>query len=80
MNTVQYSVPLLVGTSSNPFFKGYLPESDIAAIISRAVGPSGTNNEYLFNLASVMQTMGVEDNHLFTIEAEVRKIIKTTDL
>ncbi|KAK4299577.1 hypothetical protein Pmani_028152 [Petrolisthes manimaculis] len=71
-----WTLTIYIATSSNPFFVGYTPESEIAAIISSAVGPSGPNTEYLFNLVDTMKALGVDDNHLFTIDAEVKKILE----
>ena len=47
---------------------------DIAATISRAVGPSGPNIDYLFNLADAIRGMGQDDSHVFQLEKEVRKL------
>lgn len=51
-------------------------EESIAQIIASAVGPSGSNKDYLFQLANTMRTLGVADPHLFNIESRVRKILK----
>ena len=47
---------------------------DIAATISRAVGPSGPNIDYLFNLADAIRGMGQDDSHVFQLEKEVKKL------
>lgn len=47
---------------------------DIAATISRAVGPSGPNIDYLFNLADAIRNMGQEDSHVFQLEKQVKKL------
>ena len=45
-----------------------------AAQIAAAEGPSGRNDEYLFKLAEAMRWLGVEDAHLYELEARVRAI------
>ncbi|XP_071528002.1 putative glutathione-specific gamma-glutamylcyclotransferase 2 isoform X3 [Panulirus ornatus] len=56
-------------------YLGPANEDGIADIIARAVGPSGSNSEYLFQLAEAMRTVGVSDSHLFNIEAKVKRIL-----
>lgn len=53
-------------------------EEEVAAQIAAAVGPSGPNREYLFNLAEAMRGIGVEDAHLYELEAMVRAIYLET--
>lgn len=47
----------------------------MAAQIAAAVGPSGPNREYLFNLAEAMRGIGVDDPHLRELESMVRDIV-----
>ena len=51
-----------------------LPETidEIATVISRSVGPSGANSEYLFNLCQKFKDMELVDSHLRDLEAAVR--------
>lgn len=39
-------------------------------------GPSGTNKEYVYNLADAMRNLApkVQDEHLFALEAAVRNL------
>ena len=39
-------------------------------------GPSGPNKEYVYNLAAAMRELApdVEDDHLFSLEAAVRRL------
>ncbi|KAG7163678.1 glutathione-specific gamma-glutamylcyclotransferase 2-like 2 [Homarus americanus] len=57
---------------SNPFYTGPTNEDTIADIIASAVGPSGPNSEYLFQLAEAMRVVGASDTHLFSIETKVK--------
>lgn len=70
--------PCLVYTATpeNPSYLGPAPLNKIAEQISKSVGPSGTNAEYLFQLAAAMKTRfpSIEDNHLFELEKAVRKM------
>jgi cation transport protein ChaC len=46
----------------------------VAERISRAVGPSGPNIDYLFNLTSALRELVVDDPHVFDLEARVRAL------
>ena len=50
--------------------------AESAAQIAAAVGPSGPNAEYLFNLCDAMRSMDVDDPHVFELEEAVRKILE----
>jgi len=43
--------------------------------IASSVGPSGPNCEYVYKLAAVMHGMGVDDEELFWLESEVRRLV-----
>jgi hypothetical protein len=45
------------------------------AQIAASAGPSGPNCEYVYKLADVMRGMGVVDEELFWLEAEVRRLV-----
>ena len=60
---------MYVATPDNPSFAGETPEAEIAEIIASRVGPSGTNLEYLLELAEALRTMGVHDPHVAALEA-----------
>ena len=57
------------GTSENPNYLGALPLPRIAAQIRTAVGPSGPNPAYVFELHRVLLEMGVEDPHVAGLAA-----------
>lgn len=49
-------------------YLGPAPMQDIAAQISRCAGPSGTNREYVLQLASALRSLGTRDEHVFELE------------
>ncbi len=60
----------------------YLGDADTASIaqqIATSVGPSGSNRDYLFELANVLRKLNFEDDHVFEIEQAVRAIIAQTE-
>ena len=62
---------MYVATPDNPSFAGDTPEAEIAEIIATRVGPSGTNREYLLELAEALRSIGVHDPHVAALEALV---------
>jgi cation transport protein ChaC len=71
-----FELEIYIGTPSNPYFLGPAPTTDIARQILDAVGPSGRNDEYLFQLAEAMKSIApsVYDRHLYELELEVRRL------
>jgi len=47
---------------------------DVAEQIARAVGPSGANSDYLYNLCEALRALDIEDDDLYALEASVRAI------
>ncbi|XP_045600170.1 putative glutathione-specific gamma-glutamylcyclotransferase 2 isoform X2 [Procambarus clarkii] len=74
-----WHLTIYLGADSNPFYTGPTNEDTIAEIIASAVGPSGSNSEYLFQLAEAMRNVGVSDSHLFGIETKVKHILNACD-
>ena len=56
---------------SNEAFLGPAPMEEMAAQINRCVGPSGSNREYVIELARALRGMGVEDGHVVEVEGWV---------
>ena len=71
-----FDLVIYVGREDNEYFAGAADIESIAEQIVSSVGPSGTNTEYLFKLASAMRLLapGVQDDHLFALEAAVRRL------
>lgn len=73
---------MYIATPENESYAGAVWQLDsIAEQIFTSAGPSGPNREYLFNLANTMRTLfpGVDDKHLFDLEAAVRRRINADE-
>ena len=72
-----FEVLLYIATENNPEYLGPAPASSIARQIVSSAGPSGCNVEYLMELARSMKQIApiYYDEHLFTLEAEVVKLL-----
>ncbi|KAF9779852.1 ChaC-like protein [Thelephora terrestris] len=64
-----------VARKDNPAFVANESLEEIAGVIWRSVGPSGTNEEYLYNLGSAIRDLAPEseDSHLVALESLCRK-------
>ena len=67
-------VTVYVGQETHPQFAGPAALEDVAQTILTSVGPSGKNKDYLYNLASAMRSIDLEDDHIFTLEKMVRDL------
>ena len=56
-----------VANADNPHFLGPLDEKLIAEWVSRSVGPSGPNIDYVLNLHAALCELGIADEHVKTI-------------
>jgi cation transport protein ChaC len=63
-----------IATADNKAYLGEASEYDIAMQIANTEGPSGTNSDYLLELAKSLRAMGVEDPHVYEIERCIHKI------
>ena len=55
----------------NPAFLGPAPPREMATQINRCSGPSGSNRDYVLNLARALRSLGVSDPHVFEVESWV---------
>lgn len=66
-----------IGTETSPSYLGPAPEEHIARQVISTRGCSGSNTEYVLNLASSMREIApeVHDEHLFTLEAKIKELL-----
>ena len=60
---------IYIATPDNANYLGPAPDADIAATIGRSHGPSGTNRDYLLNLAGALEEHGISDPHVEALVA-----------
>lgn len=63
-----------LATADNEAWLGEASEYEIARHICAASGPSGSNSDYLLELAVALRELGLHDRHVFEIESHIRKI------
>jgi cation transport protein ChaC len=63
-----------IATADNAAWLGPADPADIARHIASAIGPSGSNPDYVFSLARALRELGVEDPHVVAVEAGLRKL------
>ena len=61
-----------VAPPDNPAFLGPAALADMARQISRCVGPSGSNQDYVIELARALRALGADDPHVFELERYLR--------
>jgi glutathione-specific gamma-glutamylcyclotransferase len=62
-----------VAASNNPAYLGPAPLRELAGHISKTSGPSGSNRDYLLQLATALRELKASDPHIYALEALVRK-------
>lgn len=79
-NNKTIEVLLYIAVEGNHDFLGFDTLDNIASRISQAVGPSGPNKDYLFNLADALVKFGKvsEDdiNHTLELRNRVQKLLE----
>ena len=63
-----------LAAADNEAYLGEAGEYDIARHICGAQGPSGTNSDYLLELAVALRELGLQDDHVFEIERHILEI------
>lgn len=63
-----------VAVPGNPAYLGAAPLAAMAALIHARHGPSGSNRDYLYELAAALRDLGAEDAHVFALEQAVRAL------
>ena len=64
-----------IATEDNIAFLGPASVASIARQIHRSTGPSGTNVEYLLELAQALRALAIVDPHVFELEYAVREMV-----
>jgi len=62
-----------IATPANPNYLGPASLDAIAAQVARACGPSGSNAEYVRELARSLREMPADDEHVFALDALLRE-------
>lgn len=60
-----------IASESNPAFLGDGHDAELARHIANSHGPSGSNAEYLLELAGALRELGEHDEHVMALEAEL---------
>ena len=57
-----------IAAAGNHAYLGPAPDDEMVEQIRRSAGPSGTNIEYLRELAAALRVLGIDDSHVFGLE------------
>jgi len=63
-----------IATPDNAAWLGEASELQIARHIREASGPSGSNRDYLMELAAALRELGQQDPHVFAIESHILEL------
>ncbi|KAG8185012.1 hypothetical protein JTE90_017036 [Oedothorax gibbosus] len=71
-----FQLVIYIAETENSYYLGPAPLETIARQISKAIGPSGRNDDYLFQLANAMRKLApqVNDCHLYELEELVKEM------
>ena len=64
-----------IATVENVAFLGPAPVAEIARHIAASTGPSGSNRDYLLQLAAALRGLRTDDPHVFDIERHLLDLI-----
>ena len=65
-----------IANENNEAYRGPAPIKQIAEDIFHSIGPSGTNIEYLLELAEALRARTINDPHIFALETEVLALLQ----
>jgi len=74
--TAQVDGLVYIAGMDNFAFLGEAAIDDIARQIIRSAGPSGTNLDYLMQLATALRSLNAHDEHVFELEYRVQQILE----
>lgn len=63
-----------VADQHNHAFMGEMPMPQLAAHIDNSHGPSGSNRDYLLQLATALRELAIEDEHVFELERLLKQV------
>jgi len=67
---------IYIAAADNEAYLGEATELEIAQQICAAEGASGANSDYLLDLALALRGLGLQDQHVFDIEAHIVQILE----
>jgi len=67
---------MYIAHTDNDNYLGPATTDEIAKQILIAAGPSGTNPEYVFELAQSLRAMGAHDRHVFEVESKLARLVR----
>lgn len=70
------NVLLYTATTENANYLGPAPIASIAQVISKSVGPSGPNQEYLLQLYNKLKAHGIDDPHIISLVQHLTEAVK----
>jgi cation transport regulator ChaC len=62
---------IYIAVPGNPNWLGEAPQEQLAEQVRQSSGPSGTNVEYVLELAKALRAIGAEDEHVFDLADKI---------